>query len=521
MQVYLRSLEMVGKYDVTRVRIKEKVMSISGSRYAPPRAGAMIEALRGLGYTTASALADIIDNSISAQADRVEVNFIWAEHNSRIEIIDNGIGMNADGLDRAMRLGELNPLDERGTHDLGRFGLGLKTASFSQCRSLTVATSQGGEFNCLRWDLDVLSASSGDGWYLLEGPAEGSKSFISSQKKKVQGTLVLWEKMDRILTEGFSLQNYLDLIDQVELHLAMVFHRYLEDQTVKFELMINGNKVKPWDPFLLGHPAKAWSSPPACLKTDRGNVYVECHVLPHRDRLSEKEYESAGGPDGWTAQQGFYVYRNKRLLLAGSWLGLGKGRAWTKEEAHRLARIKLDIPNTVDSDWKIDIRKATARPPVIARKWLMRLAEDTRARARKTFAARGKPLKIGKDKTVIQAWKTNQTANGIRYRVDENHPAVRSVLEDSGALLPQVKAMLRILEETIPVQRIWLDTAENKETPRTGFEGAPSQEVIDIVDIMYQNLIKKKGYSAKAAKNKLLETEPFQAYPELISNIAE
>ncbi|WP_259377137.1 ATP-binding protein [Colwellia sp. BRX9-1] len=497
-------------------------MEVSGKRYAPPRAGAMVEALRGLGYTTATAIADIIDNSISAKANRIEVNFTWAEDKSRIEIIDNGKGMNADALDIAMRLGELNPLDVREELDLGRFGLGLKTASFSQCRSLTVASYQKNEFNCLRWDLDVLAESSGDGWYLLEGAAKESESYIPLKiNDSSSGTYVLWEKLDRILSKGFSPQNFLDLIDQVEIHLAMVFHRYLEDKTTKLDILINGRKVKPWDPFLYGHPAKPWNSPLASLKSSNGTVVVECHVLPHQDRLSDKEYESAGGPGGWTAQQGFYVYRNKRLLLAGSWLGLGQGRAWTKEEAHRLARIRLDIPNTADSDWKIDIRKASARPPVSTKKWLMRLAEDTRSRARKTFAARGRPIKHRKGQTVIQAWKTDHTSNGVRYRVDKDHPAIRAVIEDSGALLPQVKAMLRILEETIPVQRIWLDTAENKETPRTGFEGEAPQEIINVLEVMYQNLITKKGYSAQMAKNKLLETEPFQAYPELVLSLSE
>src|SRR5690606_14798597 len=110
------------------------------SRNAPPKASAMVEALRGLGYNTQTALADIIDNSIAAGASEVHVEFTWAERESRILCIDNGSGMTAEGLDRAMRLGEKSPLEDRTANDLGRFGLGLKTASFSQCRRLTVST---------------------------------------------------------------------------------------------------------------------------------------------------------------------------------------------------------------------------------------------------------------------------------------------------------------------------------------------------------------------------------------------
>lgn len=154
-------------------------------------------------------------------------------------------------------------------------------------------------------------------------------------------------------------------------------------------------------------------------------------------------------PDGWTAQQGFYVYRNQRLLVAGSWLGLGQGRSWTKEEAHRLARIRLDIPNTADSEWKIDIRKSIARPPVTIRMSLTRIAEDTRARARRIFACRGQVTRLGDTEEVVQAWRSEHLKSGVRYRIDSDHPAIRSVLDDAGSLLPQISAMLRVIEETI------------------------------------------------------------------------
>ena len=155
-------------------------MKPAHSRHAPPKAAAMIEALRGLGYTTATALADIIDNSIAAGADKVEIQFSWDGDASTVAVLDNGLGMDEAELDLAMRLGEKSPLDERGTHDLGRFGLGLKTASFSQCRRLTVASRKHGMTHCLRWDLDVLANSQDDGWYLLEGPTPGSESRLDA-----------------------------------------------------------------------------------------------------------------------------------------------------------------------------------------------------------------------------------------------------------------------------------------------------------------------------------------------------
>ena len=365
-------------------------MPPSNSRHAPPRAAAMIEALRGLGYSTPAALADIIDNSVAAGATIVDIMFAWGGDVTSIAVQDDGEGMDDRELDRAMRLGDRSPLDPRAPHDLGRFGLGLKTASFSQCRRLTVASRKGAQTNCLRWDLDVLAASDDDGWHLLEGPAEGSANLLSSLTSRDHGTIVLWEVLDRIVTPGFREQNLLDLIDTVERHLGMVFHRFLSGPRPRLRLCINGRPIAAWNPFLTEHTA-TWSSPPDRIASAAGTIEVQCHVLPHKDRLDQREYDSAAGPDGWTAQQGFYIYRNQRLLVAGSWLGLGRGRSWTKEEAHRLARIRVDLPNTADFDWKIDIRKSTARPPVELRERLTKLAEDTRERARRVFAHRGQP----------------------------------------------------------------------------------------------------------------------------------
>ncbi len=482
----------------------------------------MMEALRGLGYSTAAALADIVDNSVSAGASGVRIGFHWDGKRSRIAVLDDGRGMDDAELESAMRLGDRSPLDERATQDLGRFGMGLKTASFSQCRRLTVASVKaGGAPCCLRWDLDAIAARPDDGWILFEGPAAGSEQFLAPLSGRDAGTLVLWEVLDRIVTDGFGADDFSDLIDGVEARLAMVFHQMLQGPHPKLRLFLNGMPVAPWDPFMTGHPSKPWESPSAKITTASGVVEIGCHVLPHRDRLSPAEFEAAGGPEGWTAQQGFYVYRNGRLLLAGGWLGLGQGRAWNREEAHRLARIRLDIPNTADAEWKIDIRKSTARPPVSLRPWLTKLAEDTRNRARKVFAYRGSPAPGAGGVPVEQAWRVDRSGTGIRYRIDAKHPAVAAALEAVGPALPLVKAMLRVVEETVPVQRVWLDTAENKEMPRTGFAGEPPERVAEVLVTLYGDMLGRRGMSPEAAKRALLATEPFQNWPDLVAALPD
>lgn len=485
------------------------------SRNVPPNAGAMIESLRGLGYTPAGALADVIDNSIAAGSTEIALFFTWSGGNSQIAIVDNGHGMDGEELERAMRLGDRNPLEQRSANDLGRFGMGLKTASFSQCRRLTVASKRNGGTHCLRWDLDVLAASRDGGWHLLEGPAEESTFILDHLARHSSGTVVAWERLDRIVTAGFSEQDFLDLIDRIEHHLSVVFHRYLSGMQPHIRITINGRSIAPWDPFLAAHPA-TWSSPLDKLTVNGSPVEVQCHVLPHRDRMDAQTYKLTAGPEGWTAHQGFYVYRNKRLLVAGSWLGLGEERPWTREEAYRLARIRLDILNETDADWKIDIRKSTARPPAAIRYRLMRIAQDVRERARRVFAHRGQIVPAAENKRVVQAWRAEYAREGMRYRIDLNHPAVKAVMENVGDLTEEVTAMLRVIEETIPIQRIWLDTTEAKDMPRTGFSSEPPAEIVSVLKVMYRNLTVRKALSPELAREQLLRTEPFHNFPDLI-----
>jgi hypothetical protein len=493
-------------------------MSSSAYRSAPPNSSAMIETLRGLGYSTGAALADIIDNSISARAKNISLKFVWKGFESSILVIDDGDGMNDGELELAMRLGDKNPTSQRRSDDLGRFGIGLKSASFSQCRRLTVGSIQNGVFSCLRWDLDYLANNADGGWHLLEGTDPRSGESIVANMPTPHGTVVLWEAMDRIVTPGFTEQEYLDLIEKVNQSLGMIFHRFISGPQPRLRLTINNVMVKPWDPFMSDN-SFTMASPEASVRTPSGIVKIKSYVLPHNDQLIVEEYERWGGPDGWNSQQGFYVYRNDRLLVSGGWLGLGGRRAWTREESYRLARISVDITNTSDIDWKIDIRKSIARPPLSIRSTLVKIAEDTRAKARRVFAHRGLYNKNTQNEEIHNAWRSEVFKGGVRYRIDTDHPAIKSIMESSGELSPQIKALLRIIEETVPVQKIWLDTAEAKETPRTAFAEQPPESVIEVLTAVFEDMTIRRGMSSELAKKNLLSSEPFNRYPDLIVNL--
>lgn len=191
----------------------------------PPSATMLLESLRGMGYSPGSAVADIIDNSIAAGAENIHVNFHWNGEDSWIAILDDGHGMSPDMLCQGMKLGCTPVSMERGASDLGRFGLGLKMASLSQCRRLTVASVRNQEYCCLRWDLDLL-ALAGDQWLLLRGAAPGSEARLDAVRLQPEGTLVLWEKLDRMFSVDDQ-QAFLDVIDEVEDHLALTFNCYI------------------------------------------------------------------------------------------------------------------------------------------------------------------------------------------------------------------------------------------------------------------------------------------------------
>jgi hypothetical protein len=250
-------------------------------------------------------------------------------------------------------------------------------------------------------------------------------------------------------------------------------------------------------------------------------VVVQAHVLPHRDMIRQTEADAAAGPGGWTSQQGFYIYRNRRLLVAGGWMNLGeRGRSWTRDEAHRLARIRLDIPNSADAEWKINILKSTASPPIRLRAQLARIAGETREKARMVFAHRGRVMPAGAGPGALpDLWNAVKTRNGTSYRISREHELVLSLLERAGPLKSDILGLLRLVEETVPVQRIWLDTAEDRDIPSTGFAGATPEDVMGPLKAVFRALIGHGGLNEDEAKRRLLRTHPFDRHPNLIAEL--
>jgi hypothetical protein len=427
----------------------------------PPSASALIDSLRGLGYSPETALADLIDNSISAQAHQVDLDIQWNSGEPVAFVLDDGNGMDEATLVAAMQLGGKGPSTERQADDLGRFGLGLKTASLSQGRRVTVVTRRGGITSALSLDVDVVQEN---GW-IAEIPEHlPSHPFVDRVAAADHGTLILIDRMDSLSgLMGLQKEPFFLRLEEIRAHLGMVFHRFLNGDATRIAISLNGRAVKGWEPFQIAHPATL-EMPSQRIRHAGNALFVKPYVLPHRDRFAnDAEYEAAGGPGGWGSRQGFYVYRGKRLLVAGSWLGLGGARTWTRDEASRLARIMVDLPTGLDRDWRIDVRKSQARPPGALRSRLTDIAGRCRDQAREVFAFRGQgPRLRGALLSAPAVWLATQGPRGIQYRINRDHPVIVACRDAVTSGQRPLNAVLSIIERSVPVERIWLDVSQSE-----------------------------------------------------------
>lgn len=419
-----------------------------------PHAPALIESMRAVGYSLESAVADLIDNSLSASASEIRVRYQPFD-TPFVAILDNGTGMSDTELIAAMRHGSRNPTDTRAADDLGRFGLGLKTASLSQCRTLTVVSSQGGSTTGATWSLDVIART--QKWTLLElePPDIDVLPLVRELRSYAHGTLVLWRDLDRIGVEEGSIEAGLrEGMTRVREHLSLVFHRFVEPESRTSEpikISLNEDPIEPRDPFLTAHRT-THKLPEQRVRLDEAEVLVQPYILPHFSKLTPQELELAGGEDGLRRRQGFYVYRNRRLIVWGSWFRLAR-----QDELTKLARVRVDIPNSLDPLWTLDIKKSVASPPAVVAQNLRTIVARIANSSRRVYVHRGRRVN---DAPWVHLWDRAEHRDGIQYQVNRDHSLVKAVanaLDDADAGL--FDAFIKQIERTLPIDAIYADMA--------------------------------------------------------------
>ncbi|MHC5234241.1 ATP-binding protein [Brucella sp. LJL56] len=329
-----------------------------------PDAPRLIYGLRDTGYSFNTAAADIIDNSIAAHASEINVRIELAEDGRKFVYFgDNGDGMSGERLFSAMRYGA--PV-RANLASLGKFGLGLKTASSSVCIKFTVISRTGpdAEFAKLSWDLEHVESQ--NQWEMLREPITADEYDIFEELCGEKGTLVVWSKCDRLLAKEYDDPGgareqaaVRRLGERLMEHVSLIYHRFLDADDGRernVSVSVNGQAVKAWNPFYPEKSDQVLSERQQHLEIELedGSVetaHIKAWILPHRRDMTRDEQKIANITN---RGQGFYIYREGRVIQQGGWLGV----FGVIEPHYSLLRIEFDFTHKLDEAFKVDVKKS-------------------------------------------------------------------------------------------------------------------------------------------------------------------
>lgn len=470
----------------------------------------LMESMRAVGYTLETAIADIVDNSITAGATQVDIRFA-ASPQARIGIIDNGSGMDEVELVQAMRLAGRPPSTVRGPNDLGRFGLGLKTASLSQARSVTVISKQGADLKAVQWDLDHLATTGRWALQILNASETQGTPWLETLNHYDSGTMVLWEKLDQLHAPPDQLEWELDArMATARSHLALVFHRFADPVTSPraqpLTIRINGATIPRVDPFLTHHKGTQTGQRE---RIRVGNVWVNVqpYTLPYVSKLRASDKETAQIAGTLRDSQGFYIYRAGRLVLWGTWF-----KIIPRDELGKLARVQVDVPNTLDHLWALDIKKSSTAPPPEVRRRLAQIAGRIVGPSRRAHKYRGRADDPGQ---IRRLWTLIHDRDTFHYEINASHPLVATMSEQlDPSERRMLQTLLRAIEASFPVEDAYV---------RLGSDNthlSPAVLPAELAELV-RSLYATTGRDPKDLARDLATVEPFSTIPNLESFIRE
>lgn len=399
-------------------------------------------------YDLPSALADLVDNSIKAKARTVHITCLLNDGDPEVHIRDDGEGMRADALFDAMRPASTNPQEERSPDDLGRFGWGLKTASFSQCRRLTVLSNGGDGLSGAEWDLDDI-----DDWSMAVFDEAEASAMAHHDLRSTTGTEVIWRTCDRLSENGrIRGEAFNELIAHARQRLSLLFQRFLtgENGAARLRILVNGQTIAAFDPFHRENNATQPLPPETIHLPDGAAITIRGYILPHFSKLALADYDRLGGEEGFVRNQGFYIYRNNRLIVNGTWFRLVR-----HGELSQLVRIAIDVPSSLDEMWKITVDKADAQLPSMLRERLKAMIANLRRSSGEVFRSRGGRMRT-RGKTDV--WNRHARGGQIRYYINREHPLVIAFVESGDEDVARAaKAAVTLIEQNFPAVTIGED----------------------------------------------------------------
>lgn len=488
---------------------------MSKDKKIDPRADMLMGSMRSMGYSFESAVADIIDNSITAKCSTVKIMFPSTPLDDlAVGILDDGIGMAKEVLVDAMRYGSVASEDQREDDDLGRFGLGLKSASLSQCKVLTVVSYYEGNLAAYSWDYNYILQKKD--WIAKELHVEEILllPYIEELKAQRKGTLILWQDFDILhkASEGLVYDALNDMKVKLDDAIGLIFHRFLSSCKRKISVYINNHKVRPQDPFLESHPKTTTKKERSIAIQDTNGIErqitIKPFILPYVTDLTDKDRKLIGGIENLRLRQGFYIYRNNRLIIWGTWFGM-KPRA----ELTKNARIRVDIPNSLDDIWSIDVKKQSASIP----KRIQQQLKNTVIQALDISTAkqthRGRKEKIDIDRDYI--WERYQDRTQSFYylinRDSQVFKYIQSQMTEADFDLLQI--LLNEVEKNLPIQQMYIDKSNEKlivEAPDDRLN-----EVFELGVTLATNIHSFNNLPYDEIISELMKSEPFCNHLEL------
>ncbi|GIU19422.1 ATP-binding protein [Shewanella sp. MBTL60-007] len=386
-----------------------------------PNPKSHIKTLSRIGYNLDSAISDIIDNSVTAESKNIFVEMDVVDQKAALVIKDDGYGMDEDTLINSMRIGCKDPSDIRGEFDLGRFGSGMKMASFSQARKLTVISKiENFNIQSATWDLDLVERE--NAWTLIKHTEQETKGLCSKFNIEFgeSGTAVIWENISKY--NGYPIaelqailgQDLVSLKSYVRLH----FHKFMEGKRA-INFYFNFQKLDHFDPFLRNRNGYQEGPSQKFRVKKGGSIELRVHILPHESKLTKVDLDNLGGTDQITANQGLYVYRANRLIISGGWFGLTR-----LSQLGKLARVEVNVPTSLDEEWSTDVKKSSLEIPHKVKVKLKQLIREPIKRSQKTYRYRGRLEEAN------AFWKVNENERekSISYEISKDKTLLKKLI---------------------------------------------------------------------------------------------
>ena len=476
--------------------IDKKKFSISPSTW-------MIDVLGHSGYTFNFAIADLIDNCISAHAKNIKIYFDLSSDEPFLCIADDGDGMNKKDLKNAAVIGFRDINASREIDDLGRYSTGLKSATRSFCDDVIICSKVRGSYvNSI--EIDYKHIVNSQNWEAYELNQCEFENIINEH-----GTIVVCKSLN--FSDNISLnENLFKKIDELEKSIGHIFGKFILDKKVRISLKVKGSNeiiIKGWNPFRVieNKSTKVVFKKDVIYKGE--NISFKIYILPTFENLSKIDREYMEG-NGLINQEGFYIYRNNRLIKEGGWLDL-TGISLDAKSIY--SRIEVNIPSNLDKEFKINFSKNSLEIPEDLIPTFIEVAKKAKKESNQNYNYRKHPeIKRGTRKEQDRVWKSTKSDGALVLSINTEHPLIKELSKKIG--VNELKKLCNLISKSLPISTIQAQT-----TTSISYTEA---ELFDLMEEMYNSLL-SQGNDINTIKSKMASTEPFKDEIILLINFFE